>query len=218
MTTEKCTFTIRIDTLLNHAKPNVFYPMNVSWPFSKHSSNVSLVHSNIVSQSRPRCSALSKNKFLARSTRATDWSSLGRLAPLATPETMSEASNSNPPSPLPACHRPMMRRTPKIPGNLSSAADDLKSNLHFAMLTAKNYYLQQGSVVSSNSNSEASFESAKGLVQAQHHGHQPPPVPMRRDSVLVNRWVGDSWFFFVQARGWDTAIVVFYSNSSDIQL
>ncbi|XP_031776610.1 sn1-specific diacylglycerol lipase alpha isoform X3 [Nasonia vitripennis] len=134
-------------------------------------------------------------ELLKASCRPTDWSSLGRLAPLATPETMSEASNSSPPSPLPSCHRPMMRRTPKITGNLSTAADDLKNNLHFAMLSAKNYYLRceqtsstVGSNVSSSSNSnsavnsEASYESAKSLAQGP-----PPPVPRRRDSVLVSR-------------------------------
>ncbi|OXU21517.1 hypothetical protein TSAR_001968, partial [Trichomalopsis sarcophagae] len=133
-------------------------------------------------------------ELLKASCRPTDWSSLGRLAPLATPETMSEASNSSPPSPLPSCHRPMMRRTPKITGNLSTAADDLKNNLHFAMLSAKNYYLRCeqtsstiGSNVSSSSNSnsavnsEASYESAKSLTQGP-----PPPVPRRRDSVLVS--------------------------------
>ncbi|XP_023315106.1 sn1-specific diacylglycerol lipase alpha isoform X2 [Trichogramma pretiosum] len=121
-----------------------------------------------------------------------DWTNLGRLAPLATPETLSEGSGSGPPSPLPACHRPMMRRTPKIPGNLSTAADDLKNNLHFAMLTAKNYYLRPGqqqqpalSVASNSSsnsgqNSEASYEGPKAQGP-------PPPVPRRRDSVLVSR-------------------------------
>lgn len=90
-----------------------------------------------------------------------------------------------------------MRRTPKISGNLSTAADDLKNNLHFAMLSAKNYYLRgeqagssaMGSNVSSGSNSvvnsEASYESAKSLMQQG----PPPPVPRRRDSVLVSRWV-----------------------------
>ncbi|XP_031776612.1 sn1-specific diacylglycerol lipase alpha isoform X4 [Nasonia vitripennis] len=145
-----------------------------------------------VFDSQPTSGATSDS---ARSCRPTDWSSLGRLAPLATPETMSEASNSSPPSPLPSCHRPMMRRTPKITGNLSTAADDLKNNLHFAMLSAKNYYLRceqtsstVGSNVSSSSNSnsavnsEASYESAKSLAQGP-----PPPVPRRRDSVLVSR-------------------------------
>ncbi|XP_015123036.1 sn1-specific diacylglycerol lipase alpha isoform X3 [Diachasma alloeum] len=51
-----------------------------------------------------------------------NWEYTQRIAPLATPETMSEASN--PPSPLPVT-RPI-RRTPKIPGNLSTAADDFK--------------------------------------------------------------------------------------------
>ncbi|XP_012280956.1 sn1-specific diacylglycerol lipase alpha isoform X1 [Orussus abietinus] len=117
-----------------------------------------------------------------RSSRATEWESSPRAAPLATPETLSEAS-SNPPSPIPP-PRPM-RRTPKIPGNLSTAADDLKNNLHFAMLSAKNYFLREeavGSNSSSSGNSEGSYESAK----SQGAG-LPPPVPKRRDSVVDRR-------------------------------
>ncbi|XP_012265219.2 diacylglycerol lipase-alpha isoform X1 [Athalia rosae] len=109
------------------------------------------------------------------------WESLSAaLAPLATPETLSEAS-SDPPSPVPPA-RPM-RRTPKIPGNLSTAADDLKNNLHFAMLSAKNYFLKEESNSShSSGNSEASYESARSLDVGL-----PPPVPRRRDSVIVRR-------------------------------
>ncbi|XP_023245102.1 sn1-specific diacylglycerol lipase alpha [Copidosoma floridanum] len=127
-----------------------------------------------------------------RSHRA-DWS---RLAPLATPETMSESSNSAPPSPLPSCQRPMMRRTPKISGNLSTAADDLKNNIHFAMLSAKNYYSRQERHVNSsassassgcaiNSEASCSFESTKSMASQQQVAL--PPVPRRGDSVLVNR-------------------------------
>ncbi|KAK2588417.1 hypothetical protein KPH14_004418 [Odynerus spinipes] len=116
-----------------------------------------------------------------RSNRRGDWEDSSRTAPLATPETLSEAS-SNPPSPIPP-PRPM-RRTPKIPGNLSTAADDLKNNLHFAMLSAKNYFLREETIGSNSSsgNSEASYESAKSLAT-----DLPPPVPRRRDSVTVRR-------------------------------
>ncbi|XP_076278815.1 inactivation no afterpotential E isoform X1 [Lasioglossum baleicum] len=115
------------------------------------------------------------------SNRRSDWDDASRTAPLATPETLSEAS-SNPPSPVPP-PRPM-RRTPKISGNLSTAADDLKNNLHFAMLSAKNYFLREGNNGSNTSsgNSEASYESAKSLTAGL-----PPPVPRRRDSVTVRR-------------------------------
>ncbi|KAL0120699.1 hypothetical protein PUN28_008402 [Cardiocondyla obscurior] len=114
------------------------------------------------------------------------WDDPTRTAPLATPETLSEASTSSPPSPV--VPRPM-RRTPKIPGNLSTAADDLKNNLHYAMLSAKNYFLRTGEHAggsnngSSSGNSEASYESARSLAAAG----LPPPVPRRRDSVLVRR-------------------------------
>ncbi|XP_076382438.1 inactivation no afterpotential E isoform X2 [Megalopta genalis] len=116
-----------------------------------------------------------------RSNRRSDWDDASRTAPLATPETLSEAS-SNPPSPVPP-PRPM-RRTPKISGNLSTAADDLKNNLHFAMLSAKNYFLREGNNGSNTSsgNSEASYESARSLTAGL-----PPPVPRRRDSVTVRR-------------------------------
>ncbi|XP_054001442.1 diacylglycerol lipase-alpha isoform X3 [Hylaeus anthracinus] len=116
-----------------------------------------------------------------RSNRRGDWDDSSRTAPLATPETLSEASSS-PPSPVPP-PRPM-RRTPKISGNLSTAADDLKNNLHFAMLSAKNYFLREGNNGSNTSsgNSEASYESAKSLTAGL-----PPPVPRRRDSVIVRR-------------------------------
>ncbi|XP_014605977.1 PREDICTED: sn1-specific diacylglycerol lipase alpha isoform X4 [Polistes canadensis] len=116
-----------------------------------------------------------------RSNRRGDWEDVSRTAPLATPETLSETS-SNPPSPIPP-PRPM-RRTPKIPGNLSTAADDLKNNLHFAMLSAKNYFLREENIGSNSSsgNSEASYESAKSLTT-----DLPPPVPRRRDSVTVRR-------------------------------
>ncbi|XP_014605975.1 PREDICTED: sn1-specific diacylglycerol lipase alpha isoform X2 [Polistes canadensis] len=115
------------------------------------------------------------------SNRRGDWEDVSRTAPLATPETLSETS-SNPPSPIPP-PRPM-RRTPKIPGNLSTAADDLKNNLHFAMLSAKNYFLREENIGSNSSsgNSEASYESAKSLTT-----DLPPPVPRRRDSVTVRR-------------------------------
>ncbi|XP_076163449.1 inactivation no afterpotential E isoform X2 [Ptiloglossa arizonensis] len=115
------------------------------------------------------------------SSRRCDWDDNARTAPLATPETLSEASSS-PPSPVPP-PRPM-RRTPKISGNLSTAADDLKNNLHFAMLSAKNYFLREGNNGSNTSsgNSEASYESAKSLTAGL-----PPPVPRRRDSVTVRR-------------------------------
>ncbi|XP_026669235.1 sn1-specific diacylglycerol lipase alpha isoform X6 [Ceratina calcarata] len=113
--------------------------------------------------------------------RRSDWDDGSRAAPLATPETLSEASSS-PPSPVPP-PRPM-RRTPKISGNLSTAADDLKNNLHFAMLSAKNYFLREANNGSNTSsgNSEASYESAKSLTAGL-----PPPVPRRRDSVIVRR-------------------------------
>ncbi|XP_046832367.1 diacylglycerol lipase-alpha isoform X1 [Vespa crabro] len=113
--------------------------------------------------------------------RRGDWEDVSRTAPLATPETLSETS-SNPPSPIPP-PRPM-RRTPKIPGNLSTAADDLKNNLHFAMLSAKNYFLREENIGSNSSsgNSEASYESAKSLT-----ADLPPPVPRRRDSIIVRR-------------------------------
>ncbi|KAF3424508.1 hypothetical protein E2986_11788 [Frieseomelitta varia] len=116
------------------------------------------------------------------SNRRSDWDESSRTAPLATPETLSEASSS-PPSPVPP-PRPM-RRTPKISGNLSTAADDLKNNLHFAMLSAKNYFLREGNNGSNTSsgNSEASYESARSLTAGL-----PPPVPRRRDSVIVRRW------------------------------
>ncbi|XP_014475322.1 PREDICTED: sn1-specific diacylglycerol lipase alpha isoform X5 [Dinoponera quadriceps] len=121
--------------------------------------------------------------------RRHDWDD--RTAPLATPETLSEASSS-PPSPVVPAPRPM-RRTPKIPGNLSTAADDLKNNLHYAMLSARNYFLRTGEHAGSNNgggsgnsssgNSEASYESARSLAAAG----LPPPVPRRRDSVTVRR-------------------------------
>ncbi|XP_015517683.1 diacylglycerol lipase-alpha isoform X7 [Neodiprion lecontei] len=115
-----------------------------------------------------------------RSRNLGEWDNIRALAPLATPETLSEAS-SDPPSPVPP-PRPM-RRTPKIPGNLSTAADDLKNNLHFAMLSAKNYFLKEETNGShSSGNSEASYESAKSLGAGI-----PPPVPRRRDSVIVRR-------------------------------
>ncbi|XP_012217030.1 diacylglycerol lipase-alpha isoform X1 [Linepithema humile] len=117
------------------------------------------------------------------------WDDPTRMAPLATPETLSEASTSSPPSPVVPAPRPM-RRTPKIPGNLSTAADDLKNNLHYAMLSAKNYFRRttgehtEGSNNGSSSgNSEASYESARSLTAAG----LPPPVPRRRDSVIVRR-------------------------------
>ena len=104
-----------------------------------------------------------------------------RLAPLATPETLSETS-SNSPSPVPP-PRPM-RRTPKIQGNLSTAADDLKNNLHFAMLSAKNYFLREETMGSNSSSghSEASYESPKNLGAGL-----PPPVPRREDSAMARR-------------------------------
>ncbi|XP_034190857.1 inactivation no afterpotential E isoform X4 [Osmia lignaria lignaria] len=116
-----------------------------------------------------------------RSNLRSNWDDASRMAPLATPETLSEASSS-PPSPVPP-PRPM-RRTPKISGNLSTAADDLKNNLHFAMLSAKNYFLREGTNGSNTSsgNSEASYESAKSLTAGL-----PPPVPRRRDSVIIRR-------------------------------
>lgn len=123
----------------------------------------------------------------ARSSRRHNWDDPTRIAPLATPETLSEASSS-PPSPVVPAPRPM-RRTPKIPGNLSTAADDLKNNLHYAMLSARNYFLRTGETHagsnngSSSGNSEASYESAKSLAAAG----LPPPVPRRRDSVIVRR-------------------------------
>ncbi|XP_018405396.1 PREDICTED: sn1-specific diacylglycerol lipase alpha [Cyphomyrmex costatus] len=116
------------------------------------------------------------------------WDDSTRTAPLATPETLSEASTSSPPSPVVPAPRPM-RRTPKIPGNLSTAADDLKNNLHYAMLSAKNYFLRTREHAggsnngSSSGNSEASYESARSLAAAG----LPPPVPRRRDSVTVRR-------------------------------
>lgn len=105
-----------------------------------------------------------------------------RIAPLASPETLSEASSKSPsPVPLP---RPM-RRTPKIPGNLSTAADDLKNNLHYAMLSAKNYCLREETGSNSSSgNSYGSYESNKSLGVGLL-----PPVPRRRDSVNVGRSV-----------------------------
>ncbi|XP_029668514.1 sn1-specific diacylglycerol lipase alpha isoform X4 [Formica exsecta] len=122
-------------------------------------------------------------------TRPNRWDDPTRTAPLATPETLSEASTSSPPSPVIPAPRPM-RRTPKIPGNLSTAADDLKNNLHYAMLSAKNYFLRTtgehaggSNNGSSSGNSEASYESAKSLTAAG----LPPPVPRRRDSVTVRR-------------------------------
>ncbi|XP_011260986.1 sn1-specific diacylglycerol lipase alpha isoform X6 [Camponotus floridanus] len=122
-------------------------------------------------------------------TRSSRWDDPTRTAPLATPETLSEASTSSPPSPVVPVPRPM-RRTPKIPGNLSTAADDLKNNLHYAMLSAKNYFLRTtgehaggSNNGSSSGNSEASYESAKSLAAAG----LPPPVPRRRDSVTVRR-------------------------------
>lgn len=124
-----------------------------------------------------------------RSSKLGGWENISGLAPLATPETLSEAS-SDPPSPIPP-PRPM-RRTPKIPGNLSTAADDLKNNLHFAMLSAKNYFLHNESSGShSSGNSEASYESAKSVATGI-----PPPVPRRRDSVIVRRyeWVSHKQF------------------------
>lgn len=113
-----------------------------------------------------------------------NWEYTQRIAPLATPETMSEASNS--PSPLPPT-RPI-RRTPKISGNLSTAADDLKSNIHFAMLAAKNYGLcdEIAGSNSSSGNSEASYETAKSQRLG---GLPPPPVPRRRDSVILRRYI-----------------------------
>ncbi|XP_018373307.1 PREDICTED: sn1-specific diacylglycerol lipase alpha isoform X3 [Trachymyrmex cornetzi] len=120
-------------------------------------------------------------------TRPSRWDD-SRTAPLATPETLSEASTSSPPSPVVPAPRPM-RRTPKIPGNLSTAADDLKNNLHYAMLSAKNYFLRTGEHAggsnngSSSGNSEASYESARSLAAAG----LPPPVPRRRDSVTLRR-------------------------------
>lgn len=127
--------------------------------------------------------------FLLPARRACRWDD-HRTAPLATPETLSEASTSSPPSPVVPAPRPM-RRTPKIPGNLSTAADDLKNNLHYAMLSAKNYFLRGSAGEhaggsnngSSSGNSEASYESARSLAAAG----LPPPVPRRRDSVTVRR-------------------------------
>lgn len=116
-----------------------------------------------------------------------NWEYTQRIAPLATPETMSEAS-SCPPSPLPPTRR--MRRTPKIPGNLSTAADDLKSNLHFAMLAIKNYGLGDETAGGSNSssgNSEVSYDTTARSLRTG--GLPPPPVPRRRDSVIVRRFV-----------------------------
>nr|XP_012217034.1 PREDICTED: sn1-specific diacylglycerol lipase alpha isoform X5 [Linepithema humile] len=127
--------------------------------------------------------------FSRHDTRSNRWDDPTRMAPLATPETLSEASTSSPPSPVVPAPRPM-RRTPKIPGNLSTAADDLKNNLHYAMLSAKNYFRRttgehtEGSNNGSSSgNSEASYESARSLTAAG----LPPPVPRRRDSVIVRR-------------------------------
>lgn len=126
--------------------------------------------------------------FLFSARRPSRWDDPSRTAPLATPETLSEASTSSPPSPVVPAPRPM-RRTPKIPGNLSTAADDLKNNLHYAMLSAKNYFLRTGEHAagsnngSSSGNSEASYESARSLAAAS----LPPPVPRRRDSVTVRR-------------------------------
>lgn len=56
------------------------------------------------------------------------------------------------------------------------------------MLSAKNYFLREGNNGSNTSsgNSEASYESAKSLAAGL-----PPPVPRRRDSVIVRRYVPD---------------------------
>ena len=53
------------------------------------------------------------------------------------------------------------------------------------MLSAKNYFLREGNNGSNTSsgNSEASYESARSLTAGL-----PPPVPRRRDSVIVRRW------------------------------
>ncbi|XP_078050990.1 inactivation no afterpotential E isoform X2 [Augochlora pura] len=142
-----------------------------------HQSTLATLHSRDVDLNATTHSS----RHDTRSNRRSDWDDASRTAPLATPETLSEAS-SNPPSPVPP-PRPM-RRTPKISGNLSTAADDLKNNLHFAMLSAKNYFLREGNNGSNTSsgNSEASYESARSLTAGL-----PPPVPRRRDSVTVRR-------------------------------
>ncbi|XP_066600211.1 diacylglycerol lipase-alpha isoform X2 [Prorops nasuta] len=146
---------------------------------------VVLHHQSSASTTRePHTDAHANTPSVRHDTRLNrmDWEASPRMAPLATPETLSEAS-SNPPSPVPP-PRPM-RRTPKISGNLSTAADDLKNNLHFEMmLSAKNYfYREDGAASNSSGNSEMSYESAKSLAA----GGLPPPVPRRRDSVVIRR-------------------------------
>ncbi|XP_014475317.1 PREDICTED: sn1-specific diacylglycerol lipase alpha isoform X4 [Dinoponera quadriceps] len=158
-------------------------------PLADHlSSHVAMLHQQAASAD-PHVAAASSSRRDTRFGRRHDWDD--RTAPLATPETLSEASSS-PPSPVVPAPRPM-RRTPKIPGNLSTAADDLKNNLHYAMLSARNYFLRTGEHAGSNNgggsgnsssgNSEASYESARSLAAAG----LPPPVPRRRDSVTVRR-------------------------------
>ena len=110
-----------------------------------------------------------------------------RQAPLATPETLSETS-SCPPSPMPPI-RPM-RRTPKISGNLSTAADDLKNNLHFAMLSAKNCYLREemagrNSQGSSSGHSDASYPSYESTPRNFTGASLPPPLPRRDESSNI---------------------------------
>ncbi|KAJ8688348.1 hypothetical protein QAD02_024143, partial [Eretmocerus hayati] len=167
-----------------------------------------------------------------RSSRATDWSCPSillqqgfgppRLAPLATPETMSEASSSS------SCggssrsssseklqlssggspgilmrhqglvaaaarrKRPltMMRRTPKIPGNLANAADDLRSNLHFAAMHSKDCYLEQGQTGPGqccSSSAGSSGTTSLGGSPRPRMSTQPPVPPQRLDSVLLQR-------------------------------
>lgn len=80
-----------------------------------------------------------------------------------------------------------MRRTPKISGNLSTAADDLKNNLHFVKLAAKSYFPREDTIGSnsqgsSSGRSENSYDSANCSFAVSS---LPPPVPRRDESSNI---------------------------------
>lgn len=95
------------------------------------------------------------------------------LAPLASPESLSELSsissrasftNLDKIQPLSASFElktpKVMRRTPKIMGNLSTCADDIRNVRYFQKFTQRNRNLSNNGSSITNSSSNVSFESA----------------------------------------------------------
>lgn len=82
------------------------------------------------------------------------------LAPLASPESLSEVSSISSRTSLvtaPAITPKILRRTPKIIGNLSTCADDIRNVRNFQLAKV---FQSRGSPAATNSSSNLSFESA----------------------------------------------------------